>query len=311
MSAPHLVWLPFGAEDLGDVPDGLRIETFRAGEPPESVARVEFFVPTYDTGLDLSRLLPRMRSLRVVQTQTAGVDNVEPHMPPGVTLCNARGVHDASTAELAVALVLASLRGIPDFARAQEQGRWRHERRPALADRSVLIVGYGSIGAALERRLTGFECEIVRVARRPRDGVHEWQDLPDLLGHADVVVLMVPLDDSTRGLVDAGFLARMKDGALLVNVARGAVVDTGALVAECASGRLMAAVDVTDPEPLPPEHPLWRTPGVLVSPHVGGATSAMKPRVTRLVAAQLARFVAGEPLVNVVGGPRTLRRDPS
>ncbi len=300
MTAPHLVWLPFAAEDLGDPPDGLQIETYEGGEPPGSVERVEFFVPTYDTGLDLSGLLPRMRSLRVVQTQTAGVDTVEPHVPVGVTLCNARGVHDASTAELAVGLVLASLRGIPDFSRAQAQGRWLHGLRPALADRSVLILGYGSIGAALERRLTGFECEIVRVARRPRDGVHGWQDLPHLLRVADVVVLLVPLDDSTRGLVDSGFLANMKDGALLVNVARGGVVDTDALVAECEAGRLSAALDVTDPEPLPPEHPVWRTPGVLVSPHVGGATSAMKPRVTRLVEQQLARFAAGEPLANVV-----------
>jgi len=266
------------------------------------VADVEFFVPSYDTGLDVSDLLPRMRNLQVVQTQTAGVDGIAPHVPAGVTLCNARGVHDASTAEHAVGLVLASLRGLPDFARAQAQGRWLHGMRPALADRSVLIVGYGSIGAALERRLDGFECEVVRVARRPRDGIHGWEELPALLGRADVVVLLVPLDDSTRGLVDAGFLARMKDGALLVNVARGAVVDTGALLAECASRRLMAAVDVTDPEPLPAEHPLWRTPGVLISPHVGGASSAMKPRVTRLVAGQLARFVAGEPLVNVVAG---------
>ncbi|CAN5180891.1 MAG: 2-hydroxyacid dehydrogenase [Nocardioidaceae bacterium] len=305
MAAPHLVWLPFAAEDLGDPPDGLQIETYEGGEPPGSVERVEFFVPSYDIGLDVSVLLPRMRNLRVVQTQTAGVDNVEPYVPAGVTLCNARGVHDASTAELAMGLVLASLRGIPDFALAQTDGRWLHGVRPALADRSVLIVGYGSIGAALERRLDGFECEIVRVARRARDGVHGWQDLPGLLGSADVVVLMVPLDDSTRRLVDDGFLARMKDGALLVNVARGGVVDTEALVAECATGRLTAAVDVTDPEPLPPEHPLWTTPGVLVSPHVGGATSAMKPRVTRLVEEQLVRFAAGTPLANVVGAGRS------
>lgn len=301
MAAPHLVWLPFSVEDLGDVPDGLELERYDGGEPPGSLARVEFFVPSYDPALDVSGLLPRMTGLRVVQTQTAGVDNVAPYVPAGVTLCNARGVHDASTAELAVGLILASLRGIPEFARAQPDGRWLHGIRPALADRRVLLVGYGSIGAALERRLDGFECEVVRVARRPRDGVHGWEDLPGLLAAADVVVLMVPLDDSTRSLVDADFLGRMKDGALLVNVARGGVVDTDALVAECEAGRLTAAVDVTDPEPLPAQHPLWRTPGVLVSPHVGGASTAMKPRVTRLIRGQLERFVAGEPLVNVVG----------
>lgn len=308
MAAPHLVWLPFPADHLADVPDGVEVETYDGGDPPDSVDRVEFFVPSYDPGLDVSGLLPRMRGLRAVQTQTAGVDTIAPHVPAGVTLCNARGVHDSSAAELAVGLMLASLRGIDDFARAQPSGEWLHGLRPSLADRRVLIVGYGSIGAALERRLDGFECEIVRVARRPRGGVHGWQELPDLLGQADVVVLLVPLDDSTRGLVDAAFLERMKDGALLVNVARGGVVDTGALVAACAAGRMMAALDVTDPEPLPAGHPLWSTPGVLVSPHVGGATSAMRPRVTRLVSEQLQRFVAGEPLANVVraGGDRVL-----
>jgi phosphoglycerate dehydrogenase-like enzyme len=217
-----------------------------------------------------------------------------------VTLCNARGVHDASTAELAVALILASLRGLPEYVRQAQTGRWRSGMRPALADRQVLVVGHGSIGAALERRLEGFECDVVRVARRAREGVHDWEQLPRLLPAADVVVLLVPLNDETRHLVDTAVLARMKDGALLVNVARGPVVDTRALVAECASGRLSAALDVTDPEPLPAAHPLWRTPGVLISPHVGGATTAMQPRVIRLIREQLGRFAAGEPLLNVV-----------
>jgi phosphoglycerate dehydrogenase-like enzyme len=240
----------------------------------------------------------------VLQTQTAGVDNVERHVPASVTLCNARGVHDASTAELAVALILASLRGLPDFVRQAQTGTWQNGMRPALADRRVLLVGHGSIGAALERRLDGFECELVRVARRARDGVHGWEQLPQLVPEADVVVLLVPLTDETRHLVDAAFLARMKDGALLVNVARGPVVDTDALVAACASGRLSAALDVTDPEPLPADHPLWRTPGVLISPHVGGASTAMQPRVIRLIREQLGRFAAGEPLLNVVRAAR-------
>ncbi len=297
-----LVWLPFDPMELGDLPAGMTPETYRGGEPPSSVGDVEFFVPAYDTDLDLSTLLPQMRKLRVLQTLTAGVDNVAQLVPDGVVLCNARGVHDASTAELAVALTLAALRGLPDFVRAQEQGEWRHQARRALADHQVLIVGHGSIGAALERRLLPFECQVVRVAHTARPGVHGWGSLPDLLPGADVVVLLVPLTDETRGLVDAAFLAAMKDGAVLVNVARGAVVDTDALLAECRSGRLLAALDVTDPEPLPPGHPLWRTPGVLISPHVGGATTAMWPRAYRLVREQLQRWAAGQPLANVVVG---------
>jgi phosphoglycerate dehydrogenase-like enzyme len=243
-----------------------------------------------------------MPALKVVQTLTAGVEHVTPYLPDGVTLCNARGVHDASTAELAVGLILASLRGIPDFVRAQDSGEWVAGRREALADKRVLILGAGSIAQALRRRLTPFECDVTCVARTARDGVAGIDQLPDLLPQADVVVLLVPLTDDTRGLVDAKFLTQMKDGALLVNVARGQVVDTEALVAELASGRLRAALDVTDPEPLPKGHPLWSAPGVLISPHVGGNTSAFLPRGRRLVSAQLRRYVAGEPLANVVTG---------
>jgi len=296
-----LVWVPFDPDELGELPSGLEVVRYHE-QSPDSLAEVEFFVPTYDTPQDLSELLPRMSALKVIQTQTAGVENIAPLVPDGVVLANARGVHDASTAELAVALILASLRGLPDFVRAQALGEWAYDRRRALADHRVLIVGYGSIGAALERRLSPFECQVVRVARSARDGVHGWEELDELLPQVDVVVLLVPLTAETTRLVDAAFLAAMKDDAVLVNVSRGGVVDTDALVAECSSGRLMAALDVTDPEPLPPDHALWRTPGVLISPHVGGATTAMAPRVHQLIREQLRRWAAGEPLVNVVGG---------
>jgi phosphoglycerate dehydrogenase-like enzyme len=298
--ASRLVWVPFDVRRLEPLPPGIEVEEYAGGPVPDSAARVQLMVSAYDTLLDLSQLLPQLPALRVLQTQTAGVETIEDQVPAAVTLCNARGVHDASTAELAVALILASLRGVPDFVRQAETGRWHREIRPALADRRVLVIGHGSIGAALERRLDGFDCEVVRVARRARAGVHAWQQLPGLLPDADVVVLLVPLTDETRRLVDSAFLARMHDGALLVNMARGAVVDTDALLAECASGRLTAALDVTDPEPLPPDHPLWRTPGVLISPHVGGASTAMEPRVVALIHEQLRRFAAGEPLLNVV-----------
>jgi phosphoglycerate dehydrogenase-like enzyme len=300
-----LVWLPFDPDRLGDPPGDLAYEAFVPepdGELPDWLDRVEFYVPPYQWSGDGSAVLARMPQLRVVQTMTAGVEHIRPFVPEGVVLCNGRGIHDASTAELAMTLMLSSLRGIPRFVNAQREHRWDHQMLPALADKTVLIVGYGAIGAALERRLAGFETRVLRVARRPRDGVAGFEELPELVPQADVVVLIVPLTDQTRKMVDAEFLRRMKDGTLLVNVARGGVVDTDALVTELRSGRVTAALDVTDPEPLPEGHPLWDAPGVLISPHVGGATSAMSPRAFAVVRQQLHRFANGEPLANVMTG---------
>jgi phosphoglycerate dehydrogenase-like enzyme len=279
--------------------------TWDSGDPdPAGLGDVEVFVPPYTASTHDLAIMARMQSLRVVQTLTAGVDNVLAVLPDGVILCNAAGVHDASTAELAIGLTLVSLRHVDDFARAMPDGRWLYDRHESLADKRVLIVGFGSIGRAIARRLDGFECAVSAVARTARtvDGidVRSIDDLPGLLPDADVVILIVPLTPDTLGMADAPFLARMRDGALLVNVSRGPVADTDALLAECASGRLRAALDVTNPEPLPADHPLWRTPGVLISPHVGGNTSAFLPRARRLVANQLRRRAAGEPLANVV-----------
>jgi phosphoglycerate dehydrogenase-like enzyme len=298
-----LVWLPFDPALLDPPPAGLRYEVVDPTERvPDSVTEVEVYVPPYQMRPAVADVLPRMTNLRLVQTLSAGVDNVRSRIPDGVTLCNGRGIHDASTAELALTLTLASLRGIPEFVRGQDRHEWRFGWRPALADRRVMIVGYGAIGEAIERRMAPFEVEVVRVARTAREGVHAIEELPELLPDADVVVLVVPLTDATRGLVDADFLARMKDGALLVNVARGAVVVTDDLVAALQGGRITAATDVTDVEPLPADHPLWSAPGLLISPHVGGASSAMWPRAYRLVREQLTRYAAGEPLANVMAG---------
>ena len=302
-SAVTTVWLPYpdAVERMGGLPAGMTAEVYDGSSAvPDSRDHVEFYVLPYLQGIGPARLMGQLPRLRVAQTLTAGVDDVRPLVPDGVILCNAKGVHDASTAELALALTLASLRGIPDFVR--EAPRWDGRRRDALADRTVLIVGYGSVGAAVERRLAGFECNVLRVARRARDGVFGFVDLPEVLPRADVVVLSVPMTDETRGLADAAFLAALPDSALLVNVARGPVVVTDDLLAEARSGRLRAALDVTDPEPLPPEHPLWALPNVLISPHVGGNTSAFLPRAMGLVAEQLQRYAAGEPLRNVVSG---------
>jgi len=298
-----LVWLPFDPAELGDPPGSLTYEVVDPTESvPDSVTDVEIYVPPYAVGPGVAEVIPRMTSLRYVQTLTAGVDNIRPAIPDGVTLCSGRGIHDTSTAELVLTLILASLRGVPSFVRAQDRHEWTPGWHPALADRTVLLVGYGAIGEAVEARLAPFECEVVRVARSARDGVRPISELPALLPTADVVVLVLPLTDETRGLVDDGFLAAMKEGALLVNVARGPVVDTPALVTALQSGRVRAALDVVDPEPLPADSPLWDCPGLLVSPHVGGSSSAMWPRAHRLVRDQLHRIARGEEPVNIMSG---------
>jgi phosphoglycerate dehydrogenase-like enzyme len=309
------VWVPFG-QSAKNVPAGLAADVFTGvaidapGGIPESIDEVEFFVLPYMFANAHPELMARMPRLKVAQTLTAGYENVVPFVPEGVTLCNARGLHDASTAELALTLTLSALRGIPRYVRQAERGDWSPAYKDdetvvddALADKTVLILGYGSIGLAIERRLAGFEVEVLRVARTAREGVHAFTELDALLPQADVVIAIVPATDETRGLIDERFLARMKDGALLVNVARGVVVRTDALLAECASGRLRAALDVTDPEPLPSDHPLWRTPNVLITPHVGGASTAFLPRALRIIDEQLRRFAAGEELENVVWPP--------
>jgi phosphoglycerate dehydrogenase-like enzyme len=299
-----LVWLPFDVDELGEVPQGLRYATVvPTGEDlPDSIAEVQFYVPAYQLQAEQGAVLARMPRLRVVQTLTAGVEHIRNQVPDGVLLCNGRGIHNASTAELALTLTLASLRGLPGFVDAQHAHRWGQDFRESLADKTVLIVGYGDIGRDTERRLLPFEVEVLRVARTARDGVHAWSDLSGLLPRADVVILILPGTSETRGLVDASFLDRMKDGALLVNVARGPVVVTDDLVAALHSGKVRAALDVTDPEPLPEDHPLWSAPNVLITPHVGGATPAMWPRAYKLVREQLERFAAGEPVLNVMTG---------
>jgi phosphoglycerate dehydrogenase-like enzyme len=268
------------------------------GDPVAPPPETRFYVPSYMAGEWAFAAMGAMPELEVCQLPTAGFEHALAQLPPGVTLCNAAGVHDASTAELAVGLILARLRCLDDMARAMPAGDFIHDRYDALADKRVLIVGAGGIACALARRLEGFECVVQLVGRTARTGVHARAELPELLPSADVVVIAVPLDDSTRGMVDADFLARMRDGTVLVNVARGAIVRTDAIVAE--AGRLSFALDVTDPEPLPPEHPLWRAPGVLITPHVGGNTSAFLPRIGRLVREQVGRWESGAPLANVI-----------
>lgn len=265
---------------------------------PATDDRIEVVVAPYLGAAKALDAVAKLPACSLVQLQSAGFDGVFDVVPERIAVANAAGVYDAPTAELALGLTLASLRGIPESVRSGDEARWVPlGQRTSLADRRVLIVGYGSVGKAIARRFNAFDVSLTAVASRARTGddlvdtVHAIDELPGLLPEHDVVVVIVPLNDSTHQLVDETFLAAMPDGSLLVNVARGPVADTDALVRH--AGRLRIALDVTDPEPLPDGHPLWSAPNVLITPHAGGNTTALVPRMAELLREQLTRVAAG------------------
>lgn len=305
MSRVTVVCVPddHAVELLGTVPDGVEVIAWDGeGEKPARLSETAFWVPQVEDARDLDAKFAAMPRLRVMQLTSAGVEDVIDHVPDGVLLCDARGVHGSAVAELVLTLILASQRRLPHFLDAQRESRWDLVEADDLRDKTVLIVGAGDLGEQTARRLRGFDATPVLVAHTAREGVHATEELPDLLPDADVVVLTLPLTPKTAGLVDAAFLARMADGALLVNVARGKIVDTDALLAELTSGRLRAGLDVVDPEPLPADHALWSAPNLIITPHAAGHVMQAGPRAFALVADQVRRFVSGEDLINVVEG---------
>jgi phosphoglycerate dehydrogenase-like enzyme len=265
----------------------------------DDLSTLDFLVPVPRAQGELVERLPTLERLAVIQTLSAGVDALEGHVPPHITLCSARGARDDAVAEWVLGALLGSSTRI-----VEKHGATRWKRNVSLGDlwgSTVLIVGMGSIGRRVAELLSAFGACPVGVVSRARDDLHGVDELHELLGRADAVVLLTPLTDSTRGLIDAQALARMPDGSLVVNAARGAVIDTDALVAETASGRLRAVLDVTEPEPLPDGHPLWEAEGVLsITPHIGGDSPRAHRLAAELAGDQLSRFCAGEPLVNVV-----------
>lgn len=295
------IWIAHeaGRSRLGPVPAGVEVEVYAGGEHPSDPATVSLWVPPFQ-GPDAVATLKEMTALEVVQLLSAGVEAWVPVVPEGVALCSNRGAHTVATSEWVQAAALASSRLLDVFARQQTAREWRTHRARTLTGATALIVGAGSIGEAVARRFAGMDMRILKVARTARPGVGTLADLPELLPQADVVVVIVPLTRETEGLVDAAFLARMKDGALLVNAARGKVVDTAALTAEVAAGRLRCALDVTEPEPLPADHELWGLEGALITPHVGGAVEGFIERCYPFVGEQIRRLAAGEPLANLV-----------
>jgi phosphoglycerate dehydrogenase-like enzyme len=274
-------------------PEGADVRPLTA----DALADADVVIPAGDDG-DLLEPLSRRTGVRLVQVLSAGTDWIEPHVPPGATLCNARGTRDAPVSEWVLAALLGAYSGLLAAAHAR---RWTRPQTDELAGKTVLILGHGSIGRAAEARLEPFGARVVGVASHARDGVHGVDELRALLPDADALVVLLPLDDATRGLVDAAMLGRLRDGALVVNAGRGPVVDAGALERELATGRLRAVLDVTDPEPLPDDHPLWRAEGLLaITGHLAGDSRVADARAARFAAEQLGRLVAGEPLENVV-----------
>ena len=271
----------------------------REGPLPPEFYEAEFLVPPYGSRRVLEAL-PRMEELRVVQANSSGVEWLLPHVPVGVTVCNAKGTRDVVVSEWVLAVILAMTKDLAHWQRQQEEGAWKPTLLNELAGSRVLIVGYGSIGRAVEDRLAPFEVSVERIASRARPGVYGSDRLAERLPLADIVILLLPSTPATDGIFDEAMLKRMKPGALLVNAGRGTAVDAEALVDAVGRGRIRVALDVTDPEPLPKDHQLWRLPGVLLTPHLAGDSEAAERRVYRLVGEQVSRYVRGEPLVNVV-----------
>ena len=265
------------------------------------IADADFVILPYEgSSISIETAISRMNNVQVIQTLTAGFDNVQPFVPAKVTLCNAAGVHDDATSELAVLLTLSVLRDMPRSFKAQQDRHWETYFARSLADKTVLLIGYGNVGKAAERRLLGFGCKVIPVAKTARDHVHAISDLPDLIPLVDVVMLIVPNNPGTVNLVDAKFLASMKDDSVLVNVARGVVVDTDALVAELETGRISAALDVTEPEPLPADHVLWSLPNVIITSHNGGEGDVFWERARTRIHSQFDLWLAGKPLECVI-----------
>lgn len=285
-----------------------RVEVVRDPTPD-----VEFAVFNFAVAARLPQLFAAMPRLRVVQALSAGVDWLLPHAPQGVIVCKAVGVHDGPVSEWVVATILAMQRRLPDFLESQRLAKWDRSAVEGdsvedLEGQLVVVVGHGSIGRRLASRLAPFGVRVIGVAQHPRPDARPTSELPALLAQADVVVNLLPLSADTEKFVDRPFLDRMKAGALFVNAGRGKTVDTAALLEALRSGRIRAALDVTDPEPLPDGHPLWHAPNILITPHVAGSTARWISRGYRFAGDQIRRYVAGEPLLGVLAGdPNPMR----
>jgi len=223
-----------------NVPEGVVLHS-PADFPLDSsdLSKIEFFVPSYMGGATALAYAAKMPNLKVLQMPNAGYDDALAYVRPGLTLCNASGVHDASTAELAVGLALASRRGFPEFIRDQVAGTWNHRRFTSLSDSKIGVIGFGSIGKQVVKNLSGFDVSVTSFSKSGRDGSIKIDELDKHLPSLDIVILILPLTPESRHMFNKERLAKMKDGALIVNVARGPIIDTEALIAELNSGLIL------------------------------------------------------------------------
>jgi len=294
----HVIWTQW--DDLNVPAKFKRLSPINTPIETSDLSEITFYVPTYMGGRAALELTKKMKNLKVLQMPNAGYDDAIEYVREGITLCNGKSIHDDSTAELAVGLTIASLRGFPDFVRNQDKSAWVHVKNQSINDKKIGIIGFGSIGSTIAKMLSGFSVEIIPFTQSGRDNTIAISNLDKHLPTLDVVILILPLTAESKHLFNAQRLSLMKAGSLLVNVARGPIVDTDALVKELNSGRITAALDVTDPEPLPSDHPLWKAKSVLISPHVGGNTSAFEKRARRLIESQLQLLAEGKSLNNVI-----------
>jgi len=294
----HVIWTQW--EDLNVPAKFKKLSPVNTPIESSDLSEITFYVPTYMGGRPALELTKKMPNLKILQMPNAGYDDAIEYVREGMTLCNGKSIHDDSTAELAVGLTIASLRGFPDFIRNQDKSAWVHVKNQSINDKKIGIVGFGSIGKTIAKMLAGFAVEIVPFTQSGRDNTISITDLDQHLPTLDIVILILPLTAESKHLFNAKRLGLMKNGSLLVNVARGPIVETDALVKELNSGRITAALDVTDPEPLPSDHPLWQAKGVLISPHVGSNTSAFEKRAKKLIESQLQLLSEGKSLNNII-----------
>jgi phosphoglycerate dehydrogenase-like enzyme len=283
------------------IPDGWKLTSAPLETmSPSDLSEITIYVPKYMGGKKVLEPTAVMPNLKILQLLMAGYEDAIPFMRDGQILCNARGVHDFSTSELAISLMLAHFKNHREFALNQSQNLWNHKTAGSIYGKKIAIVGAGSIAQRLKAMLTPFECAVTTFGQSAREGVEAISTVHAALGSFDCVVLLVPLTAGTRNLVDAKFLGAMKDGALLVNVARGPVVNTDALCAELSTKRLFAALDVTDPEPLTAGHRLWSYDNCTVIPHVGGDSAAFEPQARVFLATQFENCAQGNQPMNVI-----------
>lgn len=289
---------------MGELPPGTEVIYWNGSEPlPDDADEVEFVVPIWTSKEAIVPLLRALPKLKVIQVLNAGYEWLLGFDDASVSICNAGDANAAAVADWCATAVLSEVKRFPAFADQQAQRNWQMQFGKPLSEHTVAIVGYGAIGKALHERLRPFGCTVVAVASRARDGIRSVEELSSILPSADVVVLLTPLTEATHHLMNAASLALLPDQAIVINAGRGPIVDTDALMTELVAGRLRAVLDVTDPEPLPSDHPLWTVPNVRITPHIAGGTTGFFRFTYAMAGENVRRYAAGSPLLNVVAGP--------